>query len=80
MINKFLKFKNIKNIKRNRGIFSTRVNKLRLDANERISKFENNFINRIKKKFRLFIFQLILKQKKYMICYQRNIIFQDIIF
>tara|TARA_B110000971_G_C20024734_1_gene508179 strand:- start:288 stop:1364 length:1077 start_codon:yes stop_codon:yes gene_type:complete len=64
MINKFLKFKNIKNIKRNRGIFSTRVNKLRLDANERISKFENNFINRIKKKISSFHFSAYPETEK----------------
>jgi|TARA_B110000027_G_scaffold128043_1_gene148017 histidinol-phosphate aminotransferase len=56
MLNKFLKFKNINTVKRNRGIFPTRVKKLRLDANERISKFENNFINNIKKKISSFHF------------------------
>ena len=46
MKNKFQKFKSINKIKRNRGIFSTRKNKIRLDANERISSFDSSFLNK----------------------------------
>ena len=56
MLKKFSNFRNINTIKRNRGIYSTRINKLRLDANERISDFESYFINRIKKKISSFHF------------------------
>ena len=56
MKNKFSKFRNIEKIKRNRGIFLTRLNKLRLDANERIENFDQNFINKIKKRISSFHF------------------------
>ena len=56
MKKKFLKFKNIVTIKRNRGIYATRIKKMRLDANERISNFENFFIRDIKKKISSFHF------------------------
>ena len=56
MKNKFQKFKSINKIKRNRGIFSTRKNKIRLDANERISSFDSSFLNKIKKKISSFHF------------------------
>jgi len=45
-----MKNKNIFFLKRFRGIFPTRHNKLRLDANERISSFSKKFIETIKKK------------------------------
>ena len=47
---KFPHFKHIKKISRYRGIFDTRLNKIRLDANERVSGFERKFLNLIKKK------------------------------
>ncbi len=56
MKNKFEKFKSIDKIKRNRGIFSTRKNKIRLDANERISSFDSSFLKIIKKKISSFHF------------------------
>lgn len=48
--NKFSKFKQIDQIKRLRGTFVTRHESTRLDANERISPFNNKFIKKIKKK------------------------------
>jgi histidinol-phosphate aminotransferase len=48
--NKFSKFKQIDQIKRLRGTFATRYESTRLDANERISPFNNKFIKNIKKK------------------------------
>ncbi len=56
MKNKFQKFKLINKIKRNRGIFPTRENKIRLDANERISSFDSSFLKIIKKKNFIFSF------------------------
>ncbi len=56
MKNKFQKLKSINKIKRNRGIFSTRKNKIRLDANERISSFDKSFLKVIKKKISSFHF------------------------
>ncbi len=47
---KFKNFKFIDRIKRFRGIFPTRLNKIRLDANERISEFDKKFFNKLKKK------------------------------
>ena len=47
---KFSKFKAIDKIRRFRGIFPTRLNKIRLDANERVSSFQLKFIKNIKKK------------------------------
>ena len=48
--NKFKNFKTIDGIKRFRGIFPTRLNKIRLDANERISEFDNKFFKKFIKK------------------------------
>ena len=48
--NKFKNFKTIDGIKRFRGIFPTRLNKIRLDANERISEFDNKFFKKLIKK------------------------------
>ena len=79
MKNKFLKFKSLAKIKRNRGIFLTRENKIRLDANERISNFDKNFLHIIKKKFLLFTLLLIRKQKKFMIYCLKNINYQDLV-
>ena len=50
--NKFKNFKIIDRIKRFRGIFPTRLNKIRLDANERISEFDNKFFNKLIKKIK----------------------------
>jgi len=47
---KFKFFKKIDKILRIRGPSKSRYGKIRLDKNERISKFENYFINKIKKK------------------------------
>ena len=47
---KFKFFKKIDKILRIRGSSKSRYGKIRLDKNERISKFENYFINKIKKK------------------------------
>ena len=44
MNKKFNKFSLIDKLSRFRGIFPTRLNKLRFDANERVSEFENKFI------------------------------------
>ena len=49
-MNKFKNFKQVDRIKRFRGIFPTRLTKIRLDANERISEFDRNFISKFKKK------------------------------
>ena len=49
MNKKFSNFSFIDNIKRFRGIFPTRLNKYRLDANERVSDFDVKFIERLKK-------------------------------
>ena len=49
-MNKFKNFKQVDRIKRFRGIFPTRLTKIRLDANERISEFDSNFITKFKKK------------------------------
>ena len=40
----------VDNIFRVRGPFKTRLNKLRLDKNERVSNFERKFLNRNFKK------------------------------
>ena len=50
MNKKFSNFSFIENIKRFRGIFPTRLNKYRLDANERVSDFDVKFIEKLKKK------------------------------
>jgi len=50
MKNKFSQFKYLKNIHRHRGISKTRLNKIRLDANERISPIDNKFFTKIKNK------------------------------
>lgn len=52
MSKKFDKFSSIDKISRFRGIFPTRLNKLRFDANERVSEFENKFIQLFKKKIK----------------------------
>tara|TARA_Y200000002_G_scaffold362781_1_gene350189 strand:- start:1165 stop:2235 length:1071 start_codon:yes stop_codon:yes gene_type:complete len=52
MNKKFSNFSFIDNIKRFRGIFPTRLNKYRLDANERVSDFDVKFIERLKKKIK----------------------------
>ena len=46
MNKKFNKFSLIDKLSRFRGIFPTRLNKLRFDANERVSEFENKFIQK----------------------------------
>lgn len=48
--NKFRNFKVVDKIKRYRGIFPTRLNKIRLDANERVSEFDNKFLTGLIKK------------------------------
>ena len=50
MNKKFNNFGFIDNLKRYRGIFPTRLNKYRLDANERVSDFDIKFIKILKKK------------------------------
>ena len=72
--NKFSKFKQIDQIKRLRGTFVTRHESTRLDANERISPFNNKFIEKIKKKLILITLLLTQKQKKFMTYWQRNLI------
>ena len=52
MNKKFNKFSSIDKLSRFRGIFPTRLNKLRFDANERVSEFENKFIQLLKKKIK----------------------------
>ena len=47
---KFRNFKVVDKIKRYRGIFPTRLNKIRLDANERVSEFDNKFFTGLIKK------------------------------
>jgi len=48
--NKFPHFKHLEKIFRFRGISNTRFNKIRLDANERVTGFDKKFLNVIKKK------------------------------
>ena len=52
MNKKFNNFSFIDNLKRFRGIFPTRLNKYRLDANERVSDFDIKFIKILKKKIK----------------------------
>lgn len=52
MNNRYIQFKNLDKIKRFRGVSNTRFNKIRLDANERVSDFDKNFINKIKSKIK----------------------------
>ena len=42
----------VDNIFRIRGPFKTRLDKLRLDKNERVSNFESKFFNKILKKIK----------------------------
>ena len=49
---KFKKFKNISAIQRKRNPINTRLNKIRLEKNERISVFETSFLQKIKKNLR----------------------------
>tara|TARA_B100000029_G_C17607264_1_gene967857 strand:- start:8017 stop:9102 length:1086 start_codon:yes stop_codon:yes gene_type:complete len=49
-MNKFPYLKFLKNVERFRGIKNTRFNKIRLDANERVSDFPRGFLNKIKRK------------------------------
>lgn len=50
MKNKFKYLDHIDSIKRFRGIKDTRLNKIRLDANERVSDFNIKFVNSLKRK------------------------------
>ena len=50
MKNKFKYLEHINTIKRFRGIKNTRLNKIRLDANERVSDFNSKFVNSVKRK------------------------------
>lgn len=50
MKNKFKYLEHINTIKRFRGIKNTRLNKIRLDANERVSDFNSKFVNSVKGK------------------------------
>ena len=52
MNKKFKFFKTIDNLERFRGIYPTRLNKIRFDAKERVSEFENQFIKLLKKKIK----------------------------
>ena len=62
-----------KNILRDRGPKISRQNFLRLDKNERVSKFDNIFFKNLLKKFHMKICHHILKLKHYMICYPLKI-------
>jgi len=50
LLNKFKNFNKIDKIFRIRASLQSRHGKIRLDKNERVSNFESNFINKIKKK------------------------------
>ena len=52
MKNKYSNFLIADKIKRFRGIYPTRLNKIRLDANERVTEFESKFLNLFKKKIK----------------------------
>ena len=49
---KFKKFKSINLIRRKRNPLNTRFNKIRLEKNERVSNYENKFLNKIKSNIR----------------------------
>ena len=49
---KFKKFKSINNIKRKRNPIKSRLNKIRLEKNERVSEYEVEFLKNIKSQLR----------------------------
>ena len=67
MKKKFKYLDYIDTIKRFRGIKNTRLNKIRLDANERVSDFNIKFVNSLKRKLIQSTYLHILKLNKYTI-------------